>query len=79
MRLLDEVGRLREALEWFADEGHYEGTYRPGAGFAAALGLTRARAALLGMDHDAAGDVDRAWTPEQCAERAQLMAGKSDV
>jgi hypothetical protein len=34
------------ALLWFADEGHYEGTYRKGAGFAEACGLSIARKAL---------------------------------
>jgi hypothetical protein len=37
---------IREALLWFADEGHYEGTYRQGAGFVDAVGLTKAREAL---------------------------------
>lgn len=40
------VARLRAALEWFADEGHYTGTYRQGAGYVDAVGLTRAREAL---------------------------------
>ncbi|WP_341713941.1 hypothetical protein [Erythrobacter sp.] len=34
------------ALLWFADEGHYEGTYRRGAGFAGACGMSIARKAL---------------------------------
>ena len=34
------------ALLWFADEGHYEGTYRKGAGFAEACGMSIARKAL---------------------------------
>ena len=37
---------LREALGWFADEGHYSDTYRRGAGFVSALGLNKAREAL---------------------------------
>lgn len=37
---------MRDALLWFADEGHYEGTYRHGAGFVDAVGLTKAREAL---------------------------------
>jgi hypothetical protein len=45
----DKTGKrsaIREALLWFADEGHYEGTYRQGAGFVDAVGLTKAREAL---------------------------------
>lgn len=49
LMLKTENERLREALEWFADEGHYEGTYRRGAGFVDAVGLYRAREALKGM------------------------------
>jgi hypothetical protein len=38
-----------EALEWFADEGHYTGTYRHGAGFVDAVGLTKAEEVLAGV------------------------------
>jgi len=41
-----ELVRLRTELEWFADEGHYSTTYRRGAGFVDACGLTQARRAL---------------------------------
>jgi hypothetical protein len=51
--LLDEVERLeaenatmREALEWFADEGRYTGTHRLGATYVDAGGLDVATAAL---------------------------------
>lgn len=42
----DEITDPTQALLWFADEGHYEGTYRRGAGFAEALGIGIARRAL---------------------------------
>lgn len=45
-----EAQRLREALEWFADEGHYTDTYRLGAGYVDALGLERARAAIAAKE-----------------------------
>ncbi len=43
-----ENERMRETLQWFADEGHYEGSYRKGAGFASALGQQLAQATLDG-------------------------------
>lgn len=46
LMLKTENEKLRETLEWFADEGHYEDTYRHGAGFVDAVGLEYARAAL---------------------------------
>lgn len=70
-KYVEEVRALRKALEWFADEGHYEGTYRHGAGFVDAVGLTQARAALLGMSPDDADAVGVAWR-----ERASLRASE---
>ena len=52
-----EVERLRAELAWFADEGHYSGTYRQGAGYVDAVGLSRARAALAAY-RDARGKVE---------------------
>lgn len=76
-RLCDDIAEagarirgLEAALLWFADEGHYEGTYRRGAGFVDACGLTRARAALLGMDPDDADAVDGAWNLSRYATEA---------
>lgn len=43
---LTDVAAMRKALLWFADEGHYEATYRHGAGFVDACGLGKARRAL---------------------------------
>lgn len=52
----DKTGKcsaMREALLWFADEGHYGDTYRHGAGFVDAVGLTKAREALgIPIDRD---------------------------
>lgn len=42
----DEIRDPIRALLWFADEGHYQGTYRRGAGFVDALGIGVARRAL---------------------------------
>lgn len=42
----DAIKSPTAALLWFADEGHYEGTYRKGAGFADACGMSIARRAL---------------------------------
>jgi hypothetical protein len=56
-----EVATLRGALEWFADEGHYTDTYRRGAGYVDAVGITHARAGLLGMSADDADAVEKAW------------------
>lgn len=58
-----QIAALTAALEWFADEGHYTGSYRPTAGFVDACGLWRARAALVGIDPDAGPEdlVEKAW------------------
>ena len=64
----DEITDPTQALLWFADEGHYEGTYRKGAGFVDALGLGIARR-VLGL---AADRPDRSLMPltEALAARA---------
>jgi hypothetical protein len=60
-----ELARLRAALEWFADAGHYQGTYQHGAGFVDALGLSRARAALLGLSPEDGEAVAAAWAERE--------------
>lgn len=69
--LKPEIAKLRAALEWFADEGHYTDTYRRGAGFVDAMGLTKARAALLGMDPDDADRVEQAWNSADRARKGE--------
>lgn len=76
LALVAEVERLRRELEWFADEGHYEGTYRRGAGYVDAVGLERARAALRGepelpvvVDGECMQDCDAMGVP--CPKRGE--------
>lgn len=57
--LRSEVARLRAALEWFADEGHYSDTYRRCAGYVDVHGLGVARRALLGLGDD--DEYEDAW------------------
>lgn len=67
-----DIQRLRDALLWFADEGHYTGTYRHGAGFVDAVGLGVAREAL-GLP------VERADGSEMPLDEALRHVGSSSV
>lgn len=70
----DKITDPTQALLWFADEGHYEGTYRRGAGFADALGIGIARRAL-GLPADRA---DGSLMPlAEALEQRQTMAPRT--
>lgn len=70
------IEHLEGALKWFADEGHYTGTYRLGAGYVDAVGLTHARAGLLGMDPDDADAVEGTWSVSHWTTQKGSEAGQ---